>query len=90
MTHDSNRNKPASNSVKTSEWRGPMIAAACILVGFGVMALLLPPIMLMLGERSQIAAGIFGVLFVLAFFGVFWLRARQQKRRDSDAERGDQ
>lgn len=58
----------------------PAIAAAIILVGFGVLGYFLPRIMLALGERSQVAAVIFAILFVLGFFAVFWLRARRQKR----------
>lgn len=58
----------------------PAIAAAIILVGFGVLGYFLPSIMLALGERSQVAAVIFAILFVLGFFAVFWLRARRQKR----------
>jgi len=58
----------------------PAIAAAIILVSFGVLGYFLPSIMLALGERSQVAAVIFAILFVLGFFAVFWLRARRQKR----------
>ncbi|WP_343315530.1 hypothetical protein AAIB41_12050 [Brucella sp. BE17] len=60
----------------------PAIAAAIILVSFGVLGYFLPGIMLALGERSQVAAVIFAVLFVLGFFAIFWLRARRQKRND--------
>ncbi|MFI3905049.1 hypothetical protein [Ochrobactrum sp. S1502_03] len=61
----------------------PAIAAAVILVGFGVIAYFVPTIMLMLGERSQIAAVIFPIVFVLSFFAIFWLRARYQKKINS-------
>jgi len=59
--------------------RNAAIAAAIILIGFGLVAFYLPNIMLFVGERSPVAAGIVGVAFVLAFFLVFWLRARYQK-----------
>jgi hypothetical protein len=59
--------------------RNAAIAAAIILIGFGVVAFYLPNIMLFVGERSPVAAGVVGVAFVLAFFLVFWLRARQQR-----------
>ncbi len=36
--------------------------------------------MLALGERSQIAAIIFPIVFVLGFFAIFWLRSRRQKK----------
>ena len=59
--------------------RNSAIAAAIILIGFGLIAFFMPNIMLFLGERSPVMAGIVAVAFVLAFFLVFWLRARQQK-----------
>jgi drug/metabolite transporter (DMT)-like permease len=55
------------------------IAAAVILIGFGLLAYFLPTIMIAIGDISTVAAGIFAVLFVLAFFGIFWIRARVQK-----------
>jgi len=61
--------------------RNSAIAAAVIVVGFGVFAFYLPTIMLALGSISTVAAGAVAVLFVAAFFLVFWLRGRAQKRR---------
>ena len=58
----------------------PAIAAAVILIGFGVLAYFVPSIMLALGERSQIVAVIFPIVFVMAFFAVFWLRSKRQKK----------
>ena len=58
------------------------IAAAIILVGFGLLFFLMPNIKLWLGGFSPVVAGIFGTLCVLAFFLVFWLRARQQSKND--------
>lgn len=58
--------------------RNAAIAAAIILGGFGLVAFYLPDIMIFIGNRSPVAAGAVGVLFVLAFFGVFWLRSRSQ------------
>lgn len=62
------------------------IAAAVILIGFGALAYFVPSIMLALGERSQVLAIIFPVVFVLGFFGIFWLRSRSQKRHDSEGQ----
>lgn len=45
----------------------PAIAAAIILIGFGVLAYFVPSIMLALGKRSQVAAIIFPIVFVLGF-----------------------
>jgi len=63
-----------------TEQKRSAIAAAVILVGFGILAYFLPTIMVALGDLSVVAAGAFAVLFVLAFFAIFWLRARVQKR----------
>lgn len=58
--------------------RNAAIAAACIMFGFGLVAYWMPTLMLALGERSTLAAGIFAIVFVVGFFLVFWLRARKQ------------
>ncbi len=58
------------------ESRNAAIAAFIIMLAFGLGAFYLPTIMLALGSLSTAAAGIFGVLFVVAFFAVFWLRGR--------------
>jgi cytochrome c biogenesis protein CcdA len=63
------------------ENRGPVLAAALILLVFGVGGFFLPTIMLAVGSYSTVAAGLIAILFVLAFFGIFWLRSRQQPRR---------
>ncbi|MDN2567273.1 hypothetical protein N1F89_13675 [Aquibium sp. A9E412] len=64
--------------------RRAAVAAAVILVGFGLAAFVMPQVMLAVGDASPVAAGAIAVLFVAAFFGVFWLRSRVQKRRDSE------
>ncbi|MEO9615900.1 MAG: hypothetical protein ABJG86_13900 [Nitratireductor sp.] len=61
--------------------RNAAIAAAIILVGFGLVAFYMPTIMLAVGESSPLAAGAIAVAFVVAFFGVFWLRGRAQRRK---------
>ena len=63
------------------ENRGPAVAAALILLVFGVGGYFLPTIMLAVGNYSTTVAGIIAVAFVMAFFGVFWLRSRRQSRR---------
>jgi uncharacterized membrane protein YbhN (UPF0104 family) len=60
--------------------RNSAIAALLIILLFGTAAFYLPAVMLALGSFSTVLAGIFGVVFVLAFFTVFWLRARNQRR----------
>ena len=60
--------------------RNAAIAAALILLGFGVVGYYMPAIMVRLGGVSPYAGAVAAVLFVLAFFGVFWLRGRSQRR----------
>jgi hypothetical protein len=66
----------------TESNRNAAIAAAVIMIGFGVFAYFLPTIMLAVGNISPAAAGIIAVLFVAAFFLVFWLRGRSQRRKN--------
>ena len=66
--------------------RNAALAAVLIVLGFGLVAYLMPAVMLAVGKYSTVAAGALAVLFVAAFFGVFWLRARQQRRRDAGRE----
>ena len=65
----------------TPENRSSAIAAAILLAVFGLGTFYLPTIMLAVGNLSTIAAGVVAVLFVAAFFLVFWLRGKSQKRR---------
>ncbi len=62
--------------------RNAAIAAVWIMLLFGIAAYYLPTVMLALGGISTVLAGIFGTLFVLAFFMVFWLRSRNQRYKD--------
>lgn len=61
--------------------RSPAIAAAVILLVVGFGFFLLPKAMIWLGEFSPWLAAGFGALCVLAFFLIFWLRARYQRSR---------
>lgn len=62
--------------------RNSAIAALVIMAVFGLAAYFMPSVMLAIGERSTVAAAGVAVLFVLAFFLVFWLRARAQRGDD--------
>ena len=62
--------------------RNAALAAAVILGGFGLVAFYMPTIMLALGERSPLMGGAVAILFVAAFFGVFWLRGRSRRNRE--------
>ena len=55
---------------------GAAAAALVIMVVFGAGAYLMPSIMLALGDISPVIAGIVAILFVVAFFAVFFIRAR--------------
>ncbi len=63
-----------------SDNREAALAAAVILLGFGLVAYYLPVIMLAIGSVSLTAAGVVPVLFVAAFFLLFWLRGRAQRK----------
>jgi uncharacterized BrkB/YihY/UPF0761 family membrane protein len=59
--------------------RNSAIAAAIIVLGFCIVAIYLPTIVLWLGEFSPFAGAAAAVLFVMAFFGIFWLRGRSRR-----------
>lgn len=59
------------------ESRNSAIAAACILLGFGLVAFYMPNIMLAVGQYSTVVAGVFAVAFVAAFFLLFWWRGKR-------------
>lgn len=61
-----------------SETKRAAIAAACILLGFGLVAYFMPTIMIAVGNYSTAAAGVIAVLFVASFFVLFWLRGRSR------------
>lgn len=61
------------------ETRNTMLATAAILVGFGGLAYFMPTIMLAAIEISPWLAGAAAGAFLLAFFGIFWLRGRLRR-----------
>lgn len=63
--------------------RNAVIAAILILAAFTLGAYSMPTIMLLLGEFSPAVAGIVAILFVAAFFAVFYLRARAKENSDT-------
>ena len=62
--------------------RNAAIAAAAMLIVFGLVAYMMPAIMRWLGDISPVAAGAFVALFILAPFIVLWLRARSQRDKE--------
>ncbi|CDX11367.1 conserved exported hypothetical protein [Mesorhizobium sp. ORS 3324] len=63
------------------ETRNAAIAAACILLLFGLAAYFLPTIMLAAGSVSTVLAAIVAAIFMGALFVVFWLRGRSQRKK---------
>jgi hypothetical protein len=63
---------------------GPVVAAAVILVVVIAGWFAMPHIMLLVSEAGggPLAGTAVAIAFILAFFGVLWLRARHQRRRD--------
>lgn len=63
------------------ESRSQAIAAAIILFGAGLVIYFLPTIVLWIGQYSPVLAIFVGTCLILAFFLVFWLRARYQRSK---------
>ncbi|MDX8454194.1 hypothetical protein RFM98_15665 [Mesorhizobium sp. VK9D] len=61
--------------------RNAAIAAAVILLLFGIAAYFLPTIMLAAGKISTILAAIIAVIFMVGLFVVLWLRGRSQRKK---------
>ncbi|GLQ37987.1 hypothetical protein GCM10007908_16070 [Rhizobium albus] len=62
--------------------RNSALAAAAFLAFVGLGFFVMPPLMIQLSEISTWLAYGVAVVFVLAFFAIFWLRARQQRRNE--------
>ncbi len=58
----------------------PLVAAAVIMLVFGGAWFVMPRIMLLVSGGGPLAGVLVAVAFMLAFFGVLWLRARHQRR----------
>ncbi|RWB61553.1 MAG: hypothetical protein E5W38_26985 [Mesorhizobium sp.] len=63
------------------ETRNAAIAAAWILLLFGLAAYFLPTIMLAAGKVSTILAAIVAAIFMVGLFVVLWLRGRSQRKK---------
>lgn len=64
--------------------RGALIAAAIFMATFFAAMYIMPTIMKKLAETSEWLAYTVGALITLSFFGVLWLRARYQRKRDGE------
>lgn len=63
------------------ETRNAALAAGIIMLVFGMLYYYMPVIMLAVGPYSHVLAALIAIVFVMAFFLIFWLRARAQKKR---------
>ncbi|TJV71719.1 MAG: hypothetical protein E5X76_14940 [Mesorhizobium sp.] len=61
--------------------RNAAIAAAVILLVFGLAAYFLPTIMLAAGKVSTVLAAVIAVVFMVGLFVVLWLRGRSQRKK---------
>ncbi|CDX28269.1 MULTISPECIES: hypothetical protein [unclassified Mesorhizobium] len=57
------------------------IAAAVILLLFGLAAYFLPAIMLAAGKVSTVLAAAIAAIFMVGLFVVLWLRGRSQRKK---------
>lgn len=67
-----------------NDTRKAAIASAVIMGVFAFLFYSMPMIMLAVGPYSHVLAALIAVVFVLAFFMVFWLRARVQKKHNKN------
>ncbi len=67
--------------------RSPALAAAIIVIGFALVLLALPTVVLWIGDYSPVLAAAVGTIGIMSFFIVLWLRARHQRRRGGDLDR---
>ncbi len=65
----------------TPEAKSQAVAAAVILIGATAVIYFLPTLVLWIGQYSPALAFVAGAVLLLGFFGIFWLRARYQRRR---------
>lgn len=60
--------------------KSPVLPTLIIIFGFAFLFFVMPSAMIWLATFSIWSAAAFGILSVLSFFGIFWLRARHQRR----------
>ena len=62
----------------------PLIASAIIIAAVVVGWLMMPRLMHMVSGGGPLMGLALALAFILAFFGVLWLRARRQRRLERD------
>lgn len=70
-------------AARLDEKTAPLIAAAIIMIAVFAIMLAMPKIMALVSWAGPFGGIAVAVAFMLAFFGVFWLRSRAQKRPDA-------
>lgn len=67
----------------TGTTKSAALAALAIILGFGLLFYIMPIVTLWLANNYSVWLAVaFDIVAVLAFFMVFWLRARHQRRND--------
>jgi len=61
---------------------GALIAAAVIMIAVAAILLAMPKIMLLVSGGGPVAGAAVAIAFMLAFFGIFWLRGRSKRNPD--------
>jgi len=79
MSKPNSRNE--EHPLMDRDTRNAAIAAAVILLLFGLAAYFLPTIMLAAGKVSTVLAVIVAVIFMGGLFVVLWLRGRSQRKK---------
>ncbi|GJM02760.1 MAG: hypothetical protein DHS20C08_12610 [Rhodomicrobium sp.] len=64
--------------------RSAALAAALIMIAVFVALVFVPMLVQWLAQYNEWLAYSVGALTILAFFAVFWLRARYQRKRDGE------
>ncbi len=72
-------NKPQKNTQMNNT-----IAAALIMIAIFLTLLFVPMLIQWIAKYNEWLAYTVGALTILAFFAVFWLRARYQQKRDGE------
>lgn len=63
---------------------GSLVAAAIIMIAVVAIMLAMPRIMALVSWAGPFGGIAVAIVFMLAFFGVFWLRGRAQKKPDGE------
>lgn len=69
-----------------TETRAAFIASGLIMAGVASSYFFMPPLLNWLSDISVWVSYAVAASFVLAFFGIFWLRSRHQKKRDAEKQ----